>query len=169
MTDTSVTYTCPECHQSDKCAKVSVLYVEASGNRKILNIFSPPSGKTETIRDINPDIVVIGFSIVAGIFLYNIYATQPQYFPMIAAVTGLAYVGYIVLRKKIMGKYKANIQAKKDEKDSIERAIEHWLKLVYCARDKVVFDPEENIAVPAGQMRDYLMGKYSPLEETEQE
>ncbi len=166
MTDTSATYICPECHQSDKCAKVSVLYVEASGNRKILNIFSPPSGSTEAIRDVNPDIVVIGFTLVAGIFLYNIYATQPQAFPITAILTGLAYVGYVVLRKKIMGKYKASIQAKKEEKLKVEKAIDHWMKLVYCARDKVVFDPAENVAIPAGQMRNYLMGTYSPSDET---
>lgn len=166
MTDISTTYTCPACHQSDKCAKVNLLYVEASGNRKIINIFSPPSGSTETVRDVNPDIAVIGFTIVAGIFLYNIYATQPQFFPMIAILTGLAYVGYVAIRKKVIGKYKASIQAKKEEKARIEKAIDHWMKLVYCANDKVVFDPVENVAVPVGQMREYLMGKYSPSEES---
>lgn len=157
-----ITYTCPECHQSDQCKKVSVLYIEASGNRKVLNIFNPPSGGVEAIRDVNPDIAVIGFTVIAGIFLYNIYATQPQYFTFIAIITGLAYIAYAILRKKIIGKYKASIQAKKDEKIKVEKAIDHWMKLVYCARDKVVFDPAENLPVPAFQMRDYLMGKYVP-------
>lgn len=116
----------------------------------------PPSGEARVTRLISPDLFFAFYFIMAVFILYQIYATQHGVFLPTVGVFVLSVVAYVLLRKKIMGRYQASLKAQEDARKRVEEGIGRWMKLYYCARDNGVFDPQKDVFIPLEEMRAYL-------------
>ncbi len=161
MTTSDTLPKCPACGQNDQVAKVSRQYILARENKQRPEPFAPPSGGRALTRSIHPDMVVGALTLFAIFFFVKIYQQQPNMLVPSLAVLAAFYLGYFLLRKKILGRYQADRNKESAEQVSIEAATGEWMKLYYCARDKGVFDPSdpEPILVPLDQMRLYALKK----------
>lgn len=125
--------------------------------RSVVTSFSPPSGGSQTIRPVNPNLIVMAFTLIAIFFLTQIYTTQREMFIPILILVMVFYLGYAFFRKRIYAKYTRQIQANIDIKATYGAAIGKWMRLYYCARDDGVFDPDENQMAPLQAMGAYLL------------
>lgn len=176
---------CPQCGKTNTVAKVNHIYLENLSTKPLtedlliphvlrwpadkpvnskktydeitfLKQFNPPSGQTVVIRQVNPDLVVILFTLLVFFFLYNIYMTQRGAFLIALGIIALFYIAYFIGRKFIMKKFKQRQDADQAAKKKAEAAIGRWMKMYYCWDEGVVFLPGENRAIPLNEIRDYL-------------
>ncbi len=134
---------------------VNLLKIQAV--RTFVNNFSPPSGGRQVARQIHPDLIMAVLALLAVFFMIQIYESQPSFFLIALAVLVAVYVGYYFLRRGIIARFNQQKDKEQNEKRRLERAIERWMKLYFCARDEGVFDPEQNRLIPLEQMDLYLM------------
>jgi len=180
---------CPQCGKTDTVAKVNRIYLEnlspkplgeevliphvlrwpankpASSKKTFdevtfLKQFNPPSGKTVVTRQVNPDVVVIIFSLLAIFLLYQIFMNQRSAFLIALGFIALFYTAYFMGRKYIKNKFKQRQDAEQMAKKQAEAAIGRWMKLYYCWEEGIIFTPGEKQAVPLDQIRVYLSGTY---------
>ncbi len=125
--------------------------------RAFVQNFSPPSGGKQGMRQIHPDLIMAVFALVAVFFMIQIQENQPSFFLIILAILVAMYLGYFLLRRRIVARF--NQQKNKDqaERQRLERAIARWMKLYFCARDEGVFNPEQNRLIPLEEMDFYLV------------
>jgi hypothetical protein len=182
---TSKSPACPQCGKTDTVAKVNHIYLEnlsakpltedlliphvlrwpadkPSNSKKsydevtFLKQFNPPSGQTVVIRQVNPDLAVIFFSLLAIFLLYKIYISQRGAFFIALGFIALFYAAYFIGRKFIMKKFKQRQDADQAAKKQAEAAIGRWMKMYYCWDEGIVFLPGEKQAIPLDQIRAYL-------------
>jgi hypothetical protein len=127
--------------------------------RSIASQFAPPQGEKKTTRLVHPDMVVAAFLIVAVFILVQIFQTQPAVFPYMLAILVLFIIGYVLLRKQILGRFQGQVEAEGAEAEGLKNAIAFWMKLYYCARDNQIFDPEDNVLIGLDEMDRYLIRK----------
>jgi len=175
---------CPVCGLSDQTDKASSLYVMGIAGNKLspvegepqtapLNMTGippqelralgkrlkpPASPKKAPTRPLHPDLVVITFSLIVPLFLYRIYQNQASLLPAVLAVLALLYVLYIWQRKKIIARFERQVQANKASEERIRMGIERWMRLYYCRRDDIVFEPGLITSALADEMMAFLMG-----------
>jgi cbb3-type cytochrome oxidase subunit 3 len=109
------------------------------------------------IRSINPDWVVWALGLMSVYILYQIYFEQHEVFWYMVIFAVVAFGAYIVFRKQIKGKYNSEKYKELGDKEQIERAVGHWMKLYYCSTDNIVFGWKKGDKVPLDQMNQYLM------------
>ena len=171
---------CPGCRQADRVEKVSTIYMlgiglargtngSASPERPITDptllampapqfrllgkrLAPPSSGKPAVIKPIHPDMVVLTFSVVAPIFLYGIYTTQPGALLPVALIVAALYGAYFWKRKTVIASFDRQVQTRQADEDKIKRGIARWMKLYYCSRDDGVFEKGEHELFPADQI-----------------
>lgn len=177
---------CPRCQHFQPVEKVSSLYLVGLETRReyrpgrgkprrlesalhhrladspellaISHTLAPPSsGKQLTIRPIHPDQAVLVFSLIAPVFLYGMFATQPEAAYGILALLVLFYVAYLWQRSRLVARFQQQQAARRSAKERVQRGIERWMQLYYCAEDQVVFDPEGDEAIPVDQLPGYLL------------
>ena len=174
---------CPACGQSDQTDKASTLYVMAIGGAKLtpvegelpaapLNMTDippqelrelgkrlkpPASPKKASTRPLHPDLVVVTFSLIVPLFLYRIYQSQAGALPAVLAVLAVLYALYLWRRKAIIARFERQVQAGKASDERIRAGIERWMRLYYCRRDDVVFEPGRPAWSPADEMMAFLM------------
>jgi hypothetical protein len=182
---------CPVCSQFDRVDKVSTIYMEGIGEKRIPfsknpvkknpegaspritkipqselhplshKLAPPSSGKSSLTRPVHPDLVVIVFSCIIPVFLYNILATQrTMLIPVLLILAGF-YGLYFFKRKGVIARFEQQQAAKREEQARIERGIKTWMRLYYCARDEGVFLPGGRDLIPVDQMNGYLLGQQS--------
>lgn len=118
---------------------------------------APPAAKKEVpMRSIHPDLVVLTLSLVAPIFLYNIAFTQLNMLPLALAVLACFYGYYFWQRNTILARFQAQQDAQQAAAKRIQRGIQRWMKLYYCAREDGVFEPGNEALTPADQIAGYL-------------
>jgi hypothetical protein len=100
--------------------------------------------------------VVLVFSLVAPIFLYGTFTSQPGALPLELLVLAAFYGFYFWKRKTMIAKFSAQQLAQQAREARIRGGIERWMNLYYCARDDGVFEPGSDSLVPADQMAGYL-------------
>jgi hypothetical protein len=112
----------------------------------------PSSGKQTTIRPIHPDLAVLAFSLIAPVFLYGILTSQPG--AVLPVLVGLAfsYGLYFWQRRRLIGRFESEQARQKQNARRTTRAIERWMRLYYCAREELVFEPGDSGGVPVDQM-----------------
>jgi hypothetical protein len=176
---------CPECHRKDKVFKISQIYMESLTvfNKKdphpvltamfinqdenvalpspysheFTRVFAPPSGKTEIVRALHPDLIIGVFSAAILFLLYMAYnQNQAVILPSLFVLVP-AYVLYFVFRKAAIQKYNDTMAEDKGEVRSVEQAIGEWMKLYYCARDGVVIEPESGKNMRLDEMKRFLL------------
>lgn len=176
---------CPHCEKSDRMFKVNRIYLESLTvfekkephpilNELVLNkddivplpniygheftrLFSPPSGKSEILRILHPDIMILVFGTVLLFFLYNAYIQQPSMTIPLLVILGISIVVYFIFRGKLIEKYENGKNSEKESYVTVEQAVGRWMKLYYCARDGIVVDVERNLSAPLDEMREFLM------------
>ncbi len=178
---------CPVCNQADRVDKVSTIYIEGIEKKRIpfvkgaaaneaetdqlrpimlspselahlsRKLTPPASGKASLTRPIHPDMVVIAFSIILPIFLYNILSQQrAMLIPVLLVMTGF-YGLYFFKRKAVVARFEQQQATRRAEQRRIERGIQTWMYLYYCARDDGVFLPGGREFIPVDQMTWYLL------------
>lgn len=56
----------------------------------------------------------------------------------------------------MVARFENQLKASREENRRVERGISRWMKLYYCARDDVVFQPGTGKYVPTDQMPGFL-------------
>ena len=179
---------CPVCGLSDQTDKASTLYVMAIGGDKLapiegepqtapLNLTGippqelralgkrlkpPASPKRAPTRPLHPNLVVVTFSLIIPLFLYRIYQNQPSVLPVVLALLAVLYILYLWGRKKIIARFERQVQANKASEERIRMGIERWMRLYYCRRDDIVFEPGLSPTAPAGEMMVFVMADGRP-------
>jgi hypothetical protein len=176
---------CPKCMKNDLVFKVNQLYKEsitifdkhdphpeleklgAHKNESVplpspyshefTHLFAPPSGKNDFIRALHPDLVT-GVLAAAGLFLvYTAYQQLPSALLPVLITLIVALVVYLIFRKTALIRYQEIMSENNEEVVSVEQAISLWMKLYYCSRDGLVFDPESGRNMPLEDMKKYLL------------
>ena len=124
----------------------------------LIRAFAPPAGEKRVTRRIHPDGLVVGFSLMALLMLYQIAADQSESLPFAVIVMSTALLAYLLLRKPLVQRHVEQTQQEQEEHRRIEQATERWMQLYFCSRDKGVFIPGKDQLVPLEQMSNYLRG-----------
>lgn len=162
---------CPVCRQPDQVEKVSQLYLEGIGiqragrpqpalqdRRLLARRFAPPApSKAGLLRLIHPDLTVMGFSGVLVFFIAGIWESQRAMLVPALAILAIFFGAYLLQRRKLIATFEGQVNTRKSADRRTERGVSAWMRLYYCARDDVVFEPGKNEAVPASQMIEHLM------------
>ncbi len=134
---------------------INLLKIQAM--RTFVNNFSPPSGSKKSMRQLNPDLVVAAFTLIAIFFMFQIYQSQRSIFPIALGILVVFYVGYVLLHHRILARFNEQKAEEQGEQQRLERAVGRWMKLYFCARDEGVFDPTQNRLIPLDEMDYYLL------------
>lgn len=180
---------CPVCAQADLSEKVSTVYLvgiglkphpDDSGQagaalefklnhlpeaelRSLARQLKPPaSTKRIPARPLHPDLVVLSFSLILPIFLLGVYSSQVKSLPPVLLFVLLAYSLYFWKRKLLIAKFNARLRDQREETQRVQYAIERWMKLYYCGRDKGLFLPGTDRLAPLDQLNLYLLDGYEP-------
>jgi hypothetical protein len=178
---------CPNCGQVDRVEKVSSLFlsgieagrlhklVEAAetqqsaesmsrldlpaSERRILSrkLAPPSSGKSQTVRPVHPDLVVLAFSGVLPVFLAGVATSQRELLVPILFFVVVFYGLYLFQRKGLIARFDRQKAARREEEQRIRRAIGRWMNLYYCAEDEGVFEPGRDNWTPVDQMLELLL------------
>lgn len=139
---------CPVCHKADKVKKLETAYNEG------MERFAPPPMPGKTV----PVMRTMAFSmILVGLFIFFIivlvgsesFGQGLNYFELalvIAALIGIVAVlvlSYVTIAIKAV----RNDQESSKLYPDWDRALAHWGRLRYCARDNVIFDPQTDRTV----------------------
>jgi hypothetical protein len=142
---------------NDQSQLVAPGKIKAQAFRSVVSNFSPPSGGRQVMRQVHPNYIIAGFTLIAIFFLIQIYTTQPELFLPILILVFVFYTGYGIFRKSIYAKYNKQILENIAVRQTYEAAIGKWMHLYYCARDNGVFDPKEDRLIPLQAMDSYLL------------
>ncbi len=161
---------CPTCQQSDLVRKVSAVYIEGLGAsperraiprsaaRRLSQRLAPPSGgKREVMRLIHPDWMAGALALILPFFLTGIYTTQNGFFWPALAFVALVAGLYAWQHGRLVQRYQHSQRARQEDAARVEKAIQAWMRLYYCARDEVVFDPLVGDPIPIDEMNYHLL------------
>lgn len=142
-----------------------MLGFSASELRLLSRRLKPPySAKRIPFRALHPDLVVLTFSLILPVFVYGIYTSQKSTFlPALVLLAGF-YGVYFWKRKAMVARYESQLKANRESNQRVERSISRWMKLYYCAREDIVFQPGTGTYVPADQMPGYITGQVPDAE-----
>ena len=154
-------------HPSQKLGR---RFVDQTTKRTLVSKFAPPSSKKQRIsRSVHPDLIMFATLLLSLFMLYQIYNQQRGAFlPALLVILGVSVI-YLLTHKKINTRYMEKQNNASKETGQIEKAIERWMKLYYCAADFCVFDNKHRVSVPLQEMNIYLLSPDTWLEQAAQE
>jgi hypothetical protein len=117
----------------------------------------PESGKTQLVRPVHPDLVVLVFSLSAPLFLKEIYTSQTSVFLPVLVILAVLYGSYFWKRKQFTAVFAEQQQARKMNEERIQSAIQSWMLLWYCPCEDIVFNPSDSSMIPVDQMIFHLL------------
>jgi hypothetical protein len=135
---------CPVCHKSDQVKKLQAAY--SAGVERL----APPAMPSNTFSMAR--FILIGMGLIAlGAFLILVFAGNGGFaswgvpfqildvgLTLIAIVAALV-LSFIAFQRIVQG----DLETQKNY-PAWDRAMENYGRLYYCARDNVVFDPQQN-------------------------
>lgn len=134
-----------------------IIGLSASELRLLGRRLKPPfSVKKVPFRSLHPDLVVLTFSLILPVFVYGIYTSQRVTFLPALTILAAFYGIYFWRRKALIAKYENQLEASRAANRRVEQSISRWMKLYYCAREDIVFQPGTGKYVPTDQMPGYL-------------
>lgn len=145
--------TCPICKKSTTVHKVSTIYLEGAEKHANVRAFAPPSGERQVLRSISPDMTVIIFGAISVFILIQIAQAQKSALLPALAILILAVLLYVILRKRIIGKYQRQEISNHQANERVQQAVGEWMKLYYCSEDRVVFKIGGKKAIPLEEMK----------------
>ena len=143
----------PSAGEAPSESSAELIGLSATDLRRLARRLKPPSsGKGTPFRTLHPDLVVLTFSLIIPIFLYGIFTSQRNL--LLPALVFLAafYGWYFWKRKAMIAKFNSQVEANRVAARRAEQSIGRWMKLYYCARDDIVFQPKTNLSFPADQI-----------------
>jgi hypothetical protein len=142
---------CPVCGQSDLVEKVSSLYISGIGlNRSASQAGLQPEGSPPT----KPGVEMLGLSAFELRLLSR--RLKPPSLGKGAPFRALHPDLVVLTFSLILPVFIYGIYISQKAKQRAERRISRWMKLYYCAREDIVFQPGTGKFVPADQMPGYL-------------
>lgn len=130
-----------------------MLGLSATELRLLSRRLKPPSaGKGAPFRALHPDLVVLTFSLILPVFIYGIFTSQKGNLVPALILLAAFYGVYLWKRKAMVARYESQLEASRVAKRRAEQRISRWMKLYYCAREDIVFQPGTAKYVPADQM-----------------
>lgn len=183
---------CPVCGLSDRVEKVSTIYLVGIGlNRqpenpaaqaelnfklddlsqpelsKMARQLKPPaSTRKMPTRPLHPDLIVITFSLIVPLFIYQIWTSQTSSLPPVLVFLAILYGLYFWKRKAIVGRFEGRQSAQRETDERVRQGIERWMKLYYCARDDGIFEPGGTELTPASETMVYVLRGTLPNRQT---
>lgn len=185
MEETNDSMLCPICQKADLVFKVQTIYTESLNifNKKqphpaietmlahareikpipnpesndFTRAFAAPTGRNDLIRYMHPDLLA---AILAAALIYMAYLTSSQQnlAPYIfGGILVLGLIPYLIKRKNVMVWYQNSKKEVEQPPVSAYQALQHWMKLYYCARDGIVFERDREGQIPLNEMKSYLM------------
>lgn len=176
-------FPCPVCGNTSRVIRVSEIYFGALSHQtfqeigdRILNQdldelkdqpLNYPRSQTEVIQRfappltpqqpfllrLQPDEFAFLLAIVLG---YAVYATWNSLgWTAVGLVAALALL-YFLFRSKIFMEFQKKRAEQNQKRQEIEQEIEIWNRLMYCARDGLIYDPETQVQILPGKITDYL-------------
>lgn len=121
-----------------------------------ITTFAPPEGEKRITRRIHPDGMVVGFSMIALLLLYQIATQQPESLPIAVILFFTVLLAYLLLRHPLLHRHAEQVRQEQEENQRIDQATEHWMRLFFCSRDRGVFAPGQERLVPLEQLSEYL-------------
>lgn len=125
--------------------------------RDLVQQFGPPSGKPQTLRSISPDMVVVVFSALALFILYQIYLTQPEIFWYMLALFAIFLATFFIFHKSIISRFQKQKSMDTGSIEVIQKAIGKWMKVSYCLRDNLIFEPGKTETAPLNELTRFLI------------
>lgn len=160
---------CPGCGKTEAVEKASTLYLRglersepgkpgpSQAERRLSQRLGPPSGRKESLtRPLHPDLQVLVYSLVAPVFLYGIWSSEPRMLLPVLGILAVGYAAYFGWRSRLVEKYQQREQQKTAEIERVQRRIARWMELYYCAQDEGVFKPGEDELVSLEELPRYL-------------
>lgn len=127
--------------------------LNASELRQLSRRLKPPySAKRIPFRALHPDMVVFTFSLILPVFFFGIYTSQRNLFLPALFLLVIFYGIYFWRRKSLVARFERQLKANREANQRVERGISRWMKLYYCARDDIVFQPGTGKYVPTDTM-----------------
>jgi hypothetical protein len=118
--------------------------------------FGPPSGRSQVVRPVHPDLVAGMFSAVALVFLLNTFWVAQLAFWAILAIWLVSLAGYAATRKPVLRRYHGLETAAMGKRKGVELSVGKWMKVYYCIDDGCIFNPERSDSAPLSQLQQYL-------------
>lgn len=152
------TYRGPEEMSASSSTTTKFGAMTVSRQRALTRSLAPPSTSKEIpVRPIHPDLVVLTFSLALPIFLFGILTSQRGMLLPVLAILAVFYGFYIWKRKTMIARFERQVTSRRAADVRVKRGVERWMKLYYCARDEVVFEPGVDPSIPVDQMAGYLL------------
>ena len=116
-------------------------------------LLKPPASRAEAFsRPLQPDQVVVVFSLIVPFFLYKVFVSQPDSLPLALAALAAFYGFYFWQRRAILQRFAQRQRTSATNDARVRRAVERWMNLYYCASDDIVFDPSSGACAPPDQV-----------------
>jgi len=133
-------------------------YNGPSGLHALSRKMAPPASEKKAFsRPVNPDQAVFAFSLVVPLFLYGIITSQAGMLPLALGLLAVFYAVYFWQRVKLLARFDKEQVARRKADERVQRGIERWIKLYYCACDDWLFEPGSGVPVPLDQISGYLL------------
>src|SRR5690606_16035044 len=108
----------------------------------LVKILEPPSGARRVTRRIHPDWMILFVCAVGLVIAYQSATNDPGDVPIIVSLLSACLLVYLLVRRPVMLRYESQTRQEQEEKNRIEQAVAHWMRLYFCSRDQIVFDPD---------------------------
>lgn len=125
--------------------------------RDLVQQFGPPSGKPQVLKTISPDMVVVVFSALALFILYQIYFAQPEIFWYMVALFAVFLASFFIFHKSIISRFQKQKSMDTGSIEVIQKAIGKWMKVSYCLRDNLIFEPGKAETAPLNELTRFLI------------
>jgi hypothetical protein len=123
----------------------------------LVKLLAPPQGKRPPlVQPLHPDMMVVALMLVMPLFVYGMATSQPGMLWVVVPVLLIFYGWYLWKRRILVAKYRASIEEQKQADARVRRGIDRWMRLYYCARDRVTFSAAGKDVTPLDQLGDYL-------------
>lgn len=140
---------CPVCNRADQVKKMQTAYDAGE-----LHIAPPPMPESQAtmIRYIITGMVLVGI----GVFLILIMVSTTGLELVQLIITMLIIISALVLSFMAIRHIGKGDEEARRRYPIWDLAMANWHRLLYCSRDKVVFDPQSNKALSDSSTRDLL-------------
>lgn len=152
---------CPVCNRADQVKKLQAAY-EAG----VEHLAPPavPTGTVSMLKYMVAAILLVGIGVFFIFVLIGSESTGETANVVQVVITLAAIVVALVLSLMAFLRVVRGDNESQQYLPAYDRAMEHYSRLYYCARDKVVFDPQTNQTLTDTDLRSLLTIDKTPLE-----
>jgi hypothetical protein len=125
--------------------------------RGVVRMAAPPSGAGKITRRLHPDAVVLGFAAISGLVLLEMWKSRFQGLLPAAGLLAFALAAYLIGRRFVMRRYRRERDREAGESERVRAAVEKWMRLYYCGRERTVYDPKSGRMYPVDGLAGALL------------